>query len=1083
MTKLLSTARAARSARAHDDEELEEVRRPAPCKQTRSALAAELSDDEIARSDEHGRLARSASSPRAARGFLGEALAGSLADPPALSGDRTNRPRSEAAIAAAAGELSSMFPSWDLGDLGAAPPARAVAVQRKSSPGAAFDDLNEPGSLDAAQEAIAGVTEASSALPFLDVIQRSFGHHDVSAIRAQVGGAAARAAHRLGARAYATGARVAFAETPDLHTVAHEAAHVIQQASGMVPAGLGAHGDAFEQHADAVADAVVAGQSAEALLDRVAPRSAGDVAIAAAVAPAVQRQAPDYKTAKDVRAMRLREFDDHAHRQADWAISDGLGDSRERLRRLLGFARANKEMVLAACKSFLVGALLKAGVGQGGAVDAAVTAYSQGVRGEKQTVIIEHGATSVSKLIAWGQALQKLETGVGGAILQRVIPQRDGMAMLAELVEQGAVDDLITYYQTYRPALQATTGNEIVSFLEFREHGGLARCEELKQALPEIQNLHRFTVAQLDALKVHRARAALNPTQAEPLRLCVVLQTGRDAASAFYRNEALTQLLQREHHLVLLAEGRGSLEEFSADLERFAQLGADGKIDELVLTGHGNAKSLALSDSSLSSKKDSTEETERFFADVARLLRDSPESRVVLNACLTNSNDLSTAKLDQDPKRAAQQIRLLIQRRPNLKTFIEQLLTGHAALVIGANASFPPARATLLEGTRLDLRFEEDPALTRSKLEYLEHGLEVNGVLRAALEVWASSPGDVAAALHRRQQAKMADRSWAETILRAVTTPMVEQAQNLPLLQEMAVAGRALAKLKTRNTCNTSTLIDGVAPKWWPSFFPQLATSSAWQDETTDFIPLVVLQVWATFSPERGADFLDFFGRSAFYVKEALPFLDLPRLAPLLDRLLAVDDSPPQDGAVLLALSYLSAQRKNAPAQAKALIAALAGEQRSIPPGSKRLLKGLAESTILRDAGVLVAAPSHRPPPPPNVAPSYGGDNEVRVDSITRRGVAADPDGWLEVYALPSGETVGELLASDDKPVHVIGKLTWTCPPAPPQPALDDDEPMLAREKTLRDGRTEGEVVELFAVEWVGPFPTVFVEKARLRLL
>ncbi|MBA3501294.1 MAG: hypothetical protein H0T65_13030, partial [Deltaproteobacteria bacterium] len=63
---------------------------------------------------------------------------------------------------------------------------------------------------------------------------------------------------------------VAFASAPDLHTAAHEAAHTIQQSRGAVGfQGLGAADDQHEHHADAVADAVVAGQSAEPLLDRL----------------------------------------------------------------------------------------------------------------------------------------------------------------------------------------------------------------------------------------------------------------------------------------------------------------------------------------------------------------------------------------------------------------------------------------------------------------------------------------------------------------------------------------------------------------------------------------------------------------------------------------------------------------------------------------------------------------------------------------------------------------------------------------------------------------------------------------------
>ncbi|KAB2911163.1 MAG: DUF4157 domain-containing protein [Kofleriaceae bacterium] len=114
-----------------------------------------------------------------------------------------------------------------------------------------------------------GTSGASTSLPFVDQIQRSFGAHDVSEVKAHTDGAAAEGARGMGATAFASGDRVAFADAPDLHTAAHEAAHVVQQRQGVsLKGGVGQAGDPYEQHADAVADAVVAGRSAEALLDQ-----------------------------------------------------------------------------------------------------------------------------------------------------------------------------------------------------------------------------------------------------------------------------------------------------------------------------------------------------------------------------------------------------------------------------------------------------------------------------------------------------------------------------------------------------------------------------------------------------------------------------------------------------------------------------------------------------------------------------------------------------------------------------------------------------------------------------------------------
>ncbi len=121
---------------------------------------------------------------------------------------------------------------------------------------------------DANAIAARGVANARDPLPFASTIQRAFGRHDVSSVRVAIGGPGANAARALGAAAYAAGDRVAFATTPDLHTAAHEAAHVIQQRAGVnLAGGIGRDGDEYERAADAVADAVVGGRSAEAILD------------------------------------------------------------------------------------------------------------------------------------------------------------------------------------------------------------------------------------------------------------------------------------------------------------------------------------------------------------------------------------------------------------------------------------------------------------------------------------------------------------------------------------------------------------------------------------------------------------------------------------------------------------------------------------------------------------------------------------------------------------------------------------------------------------------------------------------------
>jgi hypothetical protein len=134
-------------------------------------------------------------------------------------------------------------------------------------------------------------------LPFASQIQRAFGRHDVGGVEAHTDASAAAGAQAMGAQAFATGNHVAFASTPDLHTAAHEAAHVVQQRGGVhLKTGVGEVGDAHEAHADQVADRVVAGQSAEDLLDRYGgaggPRTSSEPATAATNAAGNVQRSP-----------------------------------------------------------------------------------------------------------------------------------------------------------------------------------------------------------------------------------------------------------------------------------------------------------------------------------------------------------------------------------------------------------------------------------------------------------------------------------------------------------------------------------------------------------------------------------------------------------------------------------------------------------------------------------------------------------------------------------------------------------------------------------------------------------------------
>lgn len=111
--------------------------------------------------------------------------------------------------------------------------------------------------------AVAGLSKAkgssqqqagkAAALPHQAKIQASFGKHDVSGVQAHTGAGAMQATQAMGAAAYATGNHVAFAGPMSSHTMAHEAAHVVQQRGGAVQQKSAGGGQSAAQEAKALA--------------------------------------------------------------------------------------------------------------------------------------------------------------------------------------------------------------------------------------------------------------------------------------------------------------------------------------------------------------------------------------------------------------------------------------------------------------------------------------------------------------------------------------------------------------------------------------------------------------------------------------------------------------------------------------------------------------------------------------------------------------------------------------------------------------------------------------------------------------
>jgi len=110
-----------------------------------------------------------------------------------------------------------------------------------------------------------GIRGPGRRLPHTDQIEQALGGYRLDSVRAYTDPVARAASRGLGADAYTMGERIAFASSdPDLNTVAHEVAHVIQQRAGIRPEND--HEGQLERRADGVADAIRYGRSPSALL-------------------------------------------------------------------------------------------------------------------------------------------------------------------------------------------------------------------------------------------------------------------------------------------------------------------------------------------------------------------------------------------------------------------------------------------------------------------------------------------------------------------------------------------------------------------------------------------------------------------------------------------------------------------------------------------------------------------------------------------------------------------------------------------------------------------------------------------------
>lgn len=512
----------------------------------------------------------------------------------------------------------------------------------------------------------------------------------------------------------------------------------------------------------------------------------------------------DHRSNHQISRMTAKEFDDYAQKQADWFASDKLTDTyRDKLRMILTFIRKG---YVGACGGLHVWRML-AMMRQFGDSDylTQLEHYAQAVADNKPINLSP--TTSSLKSYRIGKALGKLKMAFPEWVLRTALNEYE----LDWLRRDGLIDDVAQYATTSspKPVFQAQDGSDFSSYYDARKVDNDNPLRYHSGALGgKIRNFHRFTRKALRRLETNFG--ASNNTK--PVTL--ILHTSLDHNGAFHRDPNLDAVIRDNSMLTLMLEGFEDLASMQAQIQPLAkQYSQNDKIDQVMIAGHGNAGSMQLTGKieenvdkhtikedgeglkaprDLSShplwptmsEEKRTEAQERkdkasaattaFFEEILNNMDMNPANpghrRILLNACLTGSNAVWQALDTKDVSKAQKEIKDFIQKNPSLMNMVQgqadAKATG-AVNVLGANASFG-SEAKLIDPLthELDLKSAEDPKLTASKLEYVEHGTEPTGALRAVLECWANDRASCFDAMTRKIASVSSSDEWDQVIIR-----------------------------------------------------------------------------------------------------------------------------------------------------------------------------------------------------------------------------------------------------------------------------------------------------------------------------
>lgn len=575
---------------------------------------------------------------------------------------------------------------------------------------------------------------------------------------------------RLQAHAYAEGNQIHLAAGQE-HHLPHEAWHIVQQRQGRVrPTTQAADGMAINDDAALEQEADVMGRKAQALgrsgqLRTAAPATAKTPMAGLHQLADVKDEERTVKTFLEIANFTLEQLDKYIGTQADWAV--GLEENEfDLIFSILCFLKETDSF--GTYGRFQVREFYDF---QGSLYKTLPELFQILTFGLAQTNTEE---TAFQEPIKVTNALASLGVFVTimknlGTFLQKVGP-KISKTIDGNVYAMWSMNNQLNLFYEYlelNPKTNFQTSKDSAVMLKnLQEYVTISKSRTLRSGF--IRNFHRFDLGILKQLEKNTEYTSKDKP------LTVILYATSDSNGALVKSDSLPDIFKDQTCLTLLVEGRESLSDYLQFAKQVANsYGKDGKISQLLICGHGNTQEISLTGNKLNdiSLTKNRKPTIEFFNGLIGLMYHHKElsglswvfsqkpnpskidqlSRIVFSACDVNAVVMPQTQKELEKADGSLE-KFLVQNKNLVQTLVEIVGSGDTSYpkILGANASVRAKKQTLIKDGQLDLVSEEDPYLTASKLEYVEHGTMVGGVLSAGAFCLVNDPENAKKAISKR---------------------------------------------------------------------------------------------------------------------------------------------------------------------------------------------------------------------------------------------------------------------------------------------------------------------------------------------